>query len=55
MTPEEHIERHKKLCKYLDELLADFIWHTKKSLNNTTIMEFLDWSHSQTIKPDEKE
>jgi len=55
MTPEEHIEIHKELHRKLDELLADFISHTEKLPSKTTLMEFLDWSYSQTIKPDEKE
>jgi len=54
MTPEEHIEIHKELHRKLDELLCDFISHTEKLPNKTTVMEFLKWSRFQTIKPDEK-
>lgn len=51
----EHKERHIKLHKYFDELLADFIDHTKKMPSKTTLMEFLTWSYEQTILPITKE
>lgn len=52
MEKKEHIERHKELHKYLDELSADFISHTKKLVSETTIMELMEWSYQQTIKPE---
>lgn len=51
MTPDEHQARHKLLHEHLDELIADYIAHTKKTLTKTTLMDFLKWSHTQTIKP----
>ena len=54
MTKEEHIKRHVELHKSFDELLADFISHTKFGLK-TTLMEFIDWSYSQTIEPTEED
>lgn len=51
MTEEEHKERHKEMHRYLDELLADFITHTKALPSETSIYELLKWSHSQTINP----
>lgn len=48
---EEHIARHKELHNKLDELLADFINHTKKLPSKTTLMEFLTWSSEQTTNP----
>ena len=53
MNTEEHIQQHKDLHTSLDELLADFIGHTERNLSNTTLMEFLEWSHSQTVNPSE--
>jgi len=52
---EEHIKCHKRLHNALDELLADFINHTEKLPSKTTLIEFLEWSQSQTINPDVKE
>jgi len=51
MTKKEHIARHKKLHKSFDELLADFISHTKGLPSNTVLTEFLEWSYRQTIEP----
>ena len=50
-----HQERHVFLHKCFDELLADFIGHTGSLPSQTKLMEFLEWSHSQTIKPTEKQ
>lgn len=44
-----HIEMHLKL----DELVSDYIAHTKKSLTDTSILDLMIWSYSQTLKPDE--
>lgn len=51
MNEEAHIERHKLLHQYLDELIADYVRLTGKHLNDTSIMEFMRWSHGQTINP----
>jgi len=51
MTLKEHQNRHKKLYASFDELLADFIQHTGKRPSETTVMELIEWSHSQTISP----
>lgn len=55
MTIKEHRQRHKELHKSLDELLADFIWHTTELPSKTSLLKLLDWSHKQTINPEEKE
>lgn len=55
MTREEHIERHKKLHKNFDELIADFISNTDKMPSQTTVMELIEWSHKQTVEPDHEE
>jgi archaellum component FlaC len=49
---ELHKERHKMLHRYLDELVADFIIHTKKTLNETNLLEFMEWSSKQIKEPD---
>lgn len=53
MTKEEHIERHKELHKYLDELCADFFVHTSKLFSKTPISELMSWSYKQTTDPEE--
>ena len=51
----DHQARHKELHEHLDELLADFITHTKGMPSETTILELMRWSHEQTITPSEIE
>ncbi len=51
MTKEEHQARHVELHKKFDELLADFIGHTNSLPSQTSLMEFMTWSHEQTIHP----
>ena len=53
ITKEEHLERHKELHRELDELLADYVYHTKKLFSESTIMELMEWSHQQTQNPTE--
>ena len=55
MNTEKHIARHKMLHGHLDELIADFITHTKQLPSRTTLFEFIDWSHKQTENPDPDE
>ena len=52
MTKEEHIKRHKKLHRALDELSADFMAKTGNLCSNSTIMDLMKWSHAQTIETD---
>jgi len=54
ITIEEHIKRHKELHRALDELVADMITCTEKSLSTTSVMDLIRWSHEQTIHPQEK-
>ncbi len=51
MTKEEVIERHKELHNSLDELIACFITETENLPSETTLMEFMEWSHSMTKDP----
>ncbi len=53
LTREEHIARHVDLHRAIDELVADFIRHTNRRPNATTLMEFMEWSHQQTQNPTE--
>lgn len=53
MTPEEHKQRHIQLHNSFDELFADFIGHTGRLPIQTTLIDFLNWSYDQTIKPTE--
>jgi hypothetical protein len=53
MTSHEHRERHKTLHVMFDELLGDFISHTGKMPSETSLTTFMQWSHQQTIEPDE--
>ena len=54
MTTNEHIKKHKELHRALDELIADYILTTKKGLQNTNLLQLIEWSHEQTIKPTEQ-
>lgn len=51
MTSLEHQERHKQLHQAFDELVADFIIHTNRFPEETTIIELIHWSHQQTQSP----
>lgn len=51
MNKSEHKARHKMLHRKFDELLADFIGHTRKLPSQTSLTEFMEWSYRQTISP----
>ncbi len=51
MDEEEHRQYHIDSHETLDVLMADFIIHTGKLLSEATVMELLEWSYQQTIKP----
>lgn len=53
MTNEEHKQRHTELHQKLDELLADFIANTGRLPSKTTVLELVNWSYQQTLKPEE--
>jgi hypothetical protein len=55
MTPEEHKERHKLLHAHFDELVADWIGHTRNLPSKSTVLELIKWSHEQTLNPTEAE
>lgn len=52
MKVKDHKERHKMLHGYLDELVADFITHTRGFPSKTTVLELMDWSAKQVDNPD---
>lgn len=58
MTHDEHRKRHKLLHSMLDELLADFIRHNEPDPEHgyidRPISELMEWSHQQTIEPQEE-
>ena len=49
--PETHKQRHIKLHKAIDELLADFISYAN-GRSSMVIFDLLTWSHKQTEEPD---
>ncbi len=51
MTEEEHKQIHVDLHNSLDMLVADFIAHSKKLPSKTTLIEFMEWSHLQSLNP----
>jgi hypothetical protein len=54
MTKAEHRARHKLLHEQMDELIADYLAHHRgKLLSNTTLMELMQWSHRQTVDPED--
>lgn len=53
MTNKEHKERHVLLHNHLDELIADFIRHTKHRLTEASIMTLVHWSYCETRNPKE--
>ena len=52
ITNIHHVKRHRELHAALDELLADFMMHSKGPITGKTISELLRWSRTQTINPD---
>ncbi len=52
MNKAEHKARHVELHQKFDELLADWIKNTGGLPSKTNLVEFMQWSHKQTIEPD---
>jgi len=48
MKKSEHLERHRKLHRGLDELAADWITKTNGMLSQATILDLINWSFDQT-------
>lgn len=55
MEKNDHKTRHIELHRSLDELVADFITHTKNLPSKTIVMELIMWSAKQTDNPTEEE
>lgn len=51
MTRKEHRARHKMLHAFMDELVADFLRHNPTKGLRSSLLELMEWSHSQTIEP----
>ncbi len=54
---ESHVDRHKKLHRYFDELLADWIdkCESRPMPSKNTVLDLMVWSNKQTSKPDHDE
>jgi hypothetical protein len=52
VTRDEHHKRHLQLHAYLEELVADFVAHTRRLPSETTILQLAEWSYTQTVSPD---
>lgn len=51
---EQHKARHETLHAALDELIADYLSCHRDALpSTTTALALIEWSHRQTINPDE--
>ena len=55
MTHEQHRARHVELHKMVDELVADWISHTRGRPSQSTVLELLEWSAAQAVEPTERE
>jgi hypothetical protein len=53
LDTETHRARHIELHRSLDELLADMIQQTSCLPSKITVLELLQWSHTQTVNPTE--
>lgn len=51
MTEEEHKARHVALHRSLDELVADWIFHTGSFPSHASVVDLINWSYSQTKNP----
>lgn len=49
----DHKARHEQLHKGLDELVADWIGHTKHTPSHATVMDLMQWSAGQMDAPTE--
>lgn len=50
-TKNELALEHMRLHRELDKLIACYIDNTDKSLTDTNLMEFMEWSFKQTTNP----
>lgn len=51
-STDAHLERHKMLHAYFDELLADWIENSGCRPSEQTIFDLMQWSGKQSQKPD---
>ena len=51
METQIHKKKHEELHKMLDQLVADWIWHTKKMPSEASILDLVAWSFEQTKNP----
>ena len=50
-TKEETKELHIQFHRSLDQLIACYIDETEKTLTDTNLVEFIEWSYKQTLNP----
>jgi hypothetical protein len=51
MKKEDHIKRYTELHKSLDELVADWITHTRGLPSKSSIFDLMMWSSQQCDNP----
>lgn len=51
--PRAHLARHNILHNKLVEIVTDFVFHTHKQLDRTTIAELVSWSALESENPTE--
>lgn len=47
----EHKATHVALHRALDELIADYLAHGGKVPSQATVLELMEWSHRQSLRP----
>jgi len=51
MKANVHKKRHRELHECLDELVADYIAHTKELPSKISVMRLMEWSGKQVENP----
>ena len=54
MDEATHKAKHKELHKALDELVTDYLQNTGGRTSQRSVIDLIEWSHKQTLKPDHK-
>lgn len=54
VTHEQHTERHRFLHRCLDELIADWIGHTRKLPHKSSVRQLMEWSYQQSLDATEE-
>lgn len=51
LDPGQHRARHAELHRALDELVADWIRHTRRTPSHATVLDLMIWSSEQMASP----